>query len=122
MPQHVDEHPLCTIVTLQRGAAWVVELSGEVDATSIGELDEATDHALRAQAGPLIFHLAALHFADSSFLNHLLKTRGERRLILAATPPVIQRLLDLTGASALFEAYPDLDEACDAAQAEPPHA
>ncbi|MFF3645402.1 STAS domain-containing protein [Streptomyces sp. NPDC002564] len=119
MSQPFDEQPRYTVVTHQRSAAWVVELAGEVDASSIGDLEEATSHALRMQEGPLVFHLAGLHFADSTFLNHLLKTRAERQVILSATPPPIQRLLDLTGAAILFEAHPSLESAYAAAQEGP---
>ncbi|MEU7062857.1 STAS domain-containing protein [Streptomyces sp. NPDC053429] len=84
-----------------------------------GELDVATAPQLRAQAlalieqghRHLILDLAAVTFCDSSGFNALVgilrcaKT-ADGTLVLAAVPDRLERLLDLTGLSALLPAHP----------------
>ncbi|MEU6895537.1 STAS domain-containing protein [Streptomyces sp. NPDC046557] len=84
-----------------------------------GELDMATAPHLRAQAlalieqgqRHLILDLAAVTFCDSSGFNALIgilrcaKT-ADGTLVLAAVPDRLERLLDLTGLSALLPAHP----------------
>ena len=84
-----------------------------------GYLDIDTAPRLRAQAlalieqghRHLILDLAAVTFCDSSGLNALIgilrcaKT-ADGALVLAAVPDRLERLLDLTGLSALLPAHP----------------
>lgn len=83
-----------------------------------GELDIAAAPALRARidgespGGTLVLDLAESTFVDSSVLRELLRARTELpargvRLVLAAVPPQVRRLLDLTHTSELFEHAPD---------------
>ncbi len=84
-----------------------------------GELDIDTAPHLRAQAlalieqghRHLILDLGAVTFCDSSGFNALVgifrcaKT-ADGTLVLAAVPDRLQRMLDLTGLSALLPAHP----------------
>ncbi|MEU9415878.1 STAS domain-containing protein [Streptomyces sp. NPDC048272] len=85
----------------------------------VGYLDIDTAPHLRAQPlalieqghRHLILDLAAVTFCDSSGLNALIgilrcaKT-ADGTLVLAAVPDRLQRMLDLTGLSALLPAHP----------------
>ncbi|MFJ6722627.1 MULTISPECIES: STAS domain-containing protein [unclassified Streptomyces] len=84
-----------------------------------GELDIATAPRLRVQAlalieqghRHLILDLAAVTFCDSSGFNALVgifrcAKAVEGTLVLAAVPDRLERLLDLTGLSALLPAHP----------------
>ncbi|MEU9798865.1 STAS domain-containing protein [Streptomyces sp. NPDC051000] len=85
----------------------------------VGYLDIGTAPHLRAHAlalieqghRHLILDLAAVTFCDSSGLNALIvilrcaKT-ADGTLVLAAVPDRLQRMLDLTGLSALLPAHP----------------
>ncbi|WP_093804126.1 STAS domain-containing protein [Streptomyces sp. Wb2n-11] len=84
-----------------------------------GELDLATAPRLRTQAlalieqghRHLILDLAAVTFCDSSGFNALVgifrcAKAADGTLVLAALPDRLERLLDLTGLSALLPAYP----------------
>ncbi|WP_329201643.1 MULTISPECIES: STAS domain-containing protein [unclassified Streptomyces] len=84
-----------------------------------GELDMATAPRLRAQAlalieqghQHLILDLEAVTFCDSSGFNALVgiyrcAKAAEGTLVLAAVPDRLERLLDLTGLSALLPAHP----------------
>jgi anti-anti-sigma factor len=60
----------------------------------------------------LVIDLAEVTFVDSSALKELLRAateldRYETRFVLAAVPPAVQRLLDLTRTSELFTIAPD---------------
>jgi anti-sigma B factor antagonist len=84
-----------------------------------GELDVATAPHLRAQAlalieqghRHLILDLQAVTFCDSSGFNALVgifrcAKEADGTLILAAVPDRLERLLNLTGLSALLPAHP----------------
>ncbi|MFE3579797.1 STAS domain-containing protein [Streptomyces vinaceus] len=77
--------------------------SGEFDQDTIGLLQAACD---RETAGCelLVLDVKDVSFADSSFLNTLIRLRNSRRLALAGPlPDQLHRLLELTGALPLFE-------------------
>jgi anti-sigma B factor antagonist len=86
-----------------------------------GELDLAATHVLRARVdeatgGALVLDFRRATFIDSAVLKELLRARSELavrdvRLVLAAVPPPIRRLLDLTRTSELFEDAPDVETA-----------
>ena len=87
-----------------------------------GELDLAAAPRLRAQIDAtapgrgLVLDLSRATFIDSAVLKELLRARAELsqrdvRLVLAGVAPPVQRLLDLTRTSELFDHAPDVDEA-----------
>lgn len=87
-----------------------------------GELDIAAAPTLRARLEPpadtpaLVIDLSEVTFVDSAVLKELLRARDELaargvQLTLAAVPPPVQRLLDLTRTSGLFEHAPDAETA-----------
>jgi anti-sigma B factor antagonist len=114
-PTRIDEHgirpPAAFSIEDERvGPATAVRLSGEVDVAAGAALRARVD---AAAAGPLVFDLAAVTFVDSSGLRELLRARMEcdrrgGRLLLAGVPPVVVRLLDLTGTASMFEIAPTL--------------
>ena len=87
-----------------------------------GELDIAAAPRLRARidevaaGGALVLDFTDTAFVDSAVLKELLRARMQLaardvRLVLAAVPPPLRRLLDLTRTLALFEIAPDADTA-----------
>ncbi|MFE5720623.1 STAS domain-containing protein [Streptomyces erythrochromogenes] len=83
----------------------VVVCSGEFDQDTVGLLQVTCD---RETAGEklLVLDVKNVTFADSSFLNTLIRLRNSRPLALAGPlPDQMHRLLDLTGALALFEMH-----------------
>lgn len=92
-----------------------------------GDLDIATAPHLRAQAlalieqghRHLILDLAAVTFCDSSGFSALVgifrcaKT-ADGSLVLAAVPDRLERMLDLTGLTAMLPAHPTAAHALDA--------
>lgn len=84
----------------------VVTVCGEADLDSSGLLQDAVDRAL-AHHPHLVFDLAGVTFADSTFLTVLLQARqtalgqgGSIRLLAPSSS--VQRLLSVIGAVELF--------------------
>ncbi|MFJ3206146.1 STAS domain-containing protein [Streptomyces sp. NPDC086989] len=81
----------------------VVACSGEFDQDTVGLLHEACERET-AGAQLLVLDVKGVAFADSSFLNTLIRLRRIRPLALAGPLPAqLHRLLELTGALPLFE-------------------
>jgi anti-sigma B factor antagonist len=92
----------------------VVVLRGELDLAAAPVLRARVDEAASARA--LVIDLGETTFIDSAVLKELLRARAELaandvRLVLAAVPPPVRRLLDLTRTSELFEDAPDAETA-----------
>ncbi|MFG1811547.1 STAS domain-containing protein [Streptomyces sp. NPDC049040] len=95
-------------VTVELGEPGVVTVAGDADLDGRSSLREATERAL-AHCPHLAFDLGGVTFADSTFLTVLATARLEAlerggSVRLLAVSPAVQRLLDLTGAVALFPA------------------
>jgi anti-sigma B factor antagonist len=117
-PTRIDEHglrppPAFELREERRGAAIVVHVSGEVDVAASGAVRARVDGAA---AGALVVDLSEVSFVDSSGLRELLRARMEcerlgGRLVLACVPPVLDRLLDLTGTASMFDVEPTVEAA-----------
>jgi anti-sigma B factor antagonist len=88
----------------------VVVLAGELDMAATAAFRTRVDAAAGARG--LVLDLSGVTFIDSSMLKELLRAgaelgRYETRLVLAAVPPPVQRLLDLTRTTELFSLAPD---------------
>lgn len=92
----------------------VVVLAGELDLAAAPEVRVHIDAAAAGRG--LVLDLAGVTFLDSSILKELLRAAGEldryeTRLVLAAVPGAVQRLLDLTRTAALFTTAQDREGA-----------
>ncbi|MFK0238497.1 STAS domain-containing protein [Streptomyces vinaceus] len=97
-------------VRAEADGACVVACSGEFDQDTIGLL-QATCERETTRAKPLVLDVKNVTFADSSFLNTLIRLRNTRSLSLAGPlPDQLHRLLDMTGTLALFEMCEDGEE------------
>ncbi|MEV4943487.1 STAS domain-containing protein [Streptomyces zaomyceticus] len=95
------ESPKVT-VRADADGVYVVRCSGEFDQDTIGEL-AATCDGIDAGAKLVVLDVKNVTFADSSFLNTLIRLRNSRPLVLQGPlPGQLNRLLQLTGALALF--------------------
>ncbi|WP_167739536.1 STAS domain-containing protein [Streptomyces subrutilus] len=96
------ESPTVTVRSEADGV-YVVACKGEFDQDTVGVLADACDGEASG-ASLLVVDVAGVLFADSAFLNVLIRLRNTRRLVLAGpVPHQLHRLLELTGALALFE-------------------
>lgn len=89
-------------------SVWVIALHGEFDLDTLGIVQSVTEQALAAFDGPIVFDLAMVAFCDSALLNHLVRTASRRRTALAHPSAAVARLLQITGAEAVFSSYEDL--------------
>ncbi|APU38876.1 MULTISPECIES: STAS domain-containing protein [unclassified Streptomyces] len=81
----------------------VVVCSGEFDLDTTGLLVDACD-VQTLPAGLLVVDVRQVEFGDSSFLNALIRLRNTRPLALQGPlPSQLRRMLEMTGALALFE-------------------
>ncbi|MER5567148.1 STAS domain-containing protein [Streptomyces goshikiensis] len=81
----------------------VIVCSGEFDLDTVGVLAAACDRDA-AGAELLVLDVARVAFADSSFLNVLIRLRNTRPVVLAGPLPAqLRRVLEMTGALDLFE-------------------
>ncbi|MFE4632347.1 STAS domain-containing protein [Streptomyces sp. NPDC056773] len=104
-------HPTLSITpTTSTGSRIVLRITGAVDMDTVPHVTEATD-ALTLDDHTLVLDLSAVTFMDSSGLNTLLTLRNRIEaehgaLELNAAPDQVLRLLDITGARALFTLTP----------------
>jgi anti-sigma B factor antagonist len=92
----------------------IVVLAGELDIAATAEMRGHVDAAAGRRG--LVIDLAEATFIDSAVLKELLRAntelgRYETPVVLAAVPPPVQRLLDLTRTARLFTIAPDRDAA-----------
>ncbi|MFE5861694.1 STAS domain-containing protein [Streptomyces virginiae] len=104
-------HPTLNIDTATHaGLRTVLTITGALDTDTVPHITEATE-PLTLSGRTLVLDLAAVTFMDSSGLNTLLTLRNrveaEQGLLeLRRLPDQALRLLDLTGARALFTLTP----------------
>ncbi|MFG2623104.1 STAS domain-containing protein [Streptomyces sp. NPDC048507] len=85
----------------------VLLCAGEFDMESAGLLSRAVMSGAR-NAQLLVVDVSELEFGDSSFLNVLLGLRRTHEVVLAGpVPSQFRRVLEITGADALFEVRDD---------------
>ncbi|MFJ7280335.1 STAS domain-containing protein [Kitasatospora sp. NPDC098663] len=90
----------------------VSRLEGDLDLDHADAARAVLAKAVASPASVVVIDLEAVGFCDSSGLNLLLQTRlalqeTGRQLRLAAVPAQVTRLLEITGASEVFDLYAD---------------
>jgi anti-sigma B factor antagonist len=96
------------------GGVHCIRLEGELDMAATAVLRERV--AAAAGTPGVVVDLAEVRFADSSVLKELLRANAElgkdgTRVVLAAVPAQMRRLLELTRTDELFEIAADRDDA-----------
>ncbi|MFB7595261.1 STAS domain-containing protein [Streptomyces sp. NPDC056160] len=93
--------------------AWVVVAHGAYDRHSITPLETAL--AVAAGKYPrVVLDASSVTFADSSLLNLILLTHRSVPLRVAAPPPQLRRLLEITGADTVLETRATVEDAVGA--------
>lgn len=93
-------------------------LRGELDLAAAPATRERLERARARRPRGVVLDLAEVTFADSSALRELLRANAAlgadgALLVLAATPPIVERLLTLTRAHELLELAPTVEHALD---------
>jgi anti-anti-sigma factor len=106
-----------SVTAVRYGAAQVLQVKGEVDATSAWRIDAAVMGMLPAQTvhGPVIIDLSGVTLFSAAGLTALLTARklcdGLTDLRIVAASPPVMRLLEVTALSGELAVYPTLDQA-----------
>jgi anti-sigma B factor antagonist len=93
-----------------------VAVRGEVDISTVAQLSEALDHAVRESSGALIVDLRDVVFLGSTGLTALVRARAQlgredRALVVVCPPGPVRRLFELVGIVDLFELFDSREEA-----------
>src|SRR5687768_2733684 len=96
--------------------AVVLVLTGEIDVSAAPAMRERFAQALERRPQAVVLDMADVSFADSSALRELLRADAAMRaagirLVLAALPPGVGRLLELTRALELLDVAPTVEAA-----------
>ena len=92
----------------KENGAWILSLSGRLDAGSVAELKKATEPFLKEEAPQLIFDLKGLDFIDSTGLGALisllrkLESKGGS-MALRFLSPEVASILEITRLNKLFK-------------------
>ncbi|WP_051452227.1 STAS domain-containing protein [Actinospica robiniae] len=108
--------PLVVDVAQHQRGPTVITAAGELDLYSARRLETALIPAV--EHGIVVLDTAAVVFCDSTGLRALVKAQRAARaasssLRLAATSEAVTRVLELSGALAYFDLFPDVDAATD---------
>ncbi|MQS36775.1 STAS domain-containing protein [Streptomyces katsurahamanus] len=98
------------------GHSEVVKPAGELDHHTADTLSRPLEDALLRGRSRLVIDCSRLEFCDSTGLNVLLAARLKAEAAgggvhLAGLLPVVARVLEITGAEAVFTVHRSLDEA-----------
>ncbi|MBM7440390.1 STAS domain-containing protein [Streptomyces sp. HB132] len=113
----MTQRPSLTLTVRQpMDSTAVLTVAGEIDVDSAPALRTRALELIRQGSSHLVLDMAPVEFCDSSGLNTMigiLRFAKDRHgsLSLAAAPPHLTRLLDVTGVGALIPALPSTAEA-----------
>ena len=105
----------------------VVQVTGDLDLTNVGEFEATLELAARADRGSVIVCLSRTTYFDSQaihvllrFAEHLTVTR--QQLMIVAPPGTLpRRILEIAGLVQAFPMFDHLQQAVVAAQEGQPH-
>jgi anti-anti-sigma factor len=100
----------------QHGHTAIFTPAGELDHHTADLLNEPLGNAMDAGANRLVVDCSQLEFCDSTGLNVLLGARLRAESLggavhLVAMRPTVARVLEITGADAVFRVHDTLDQA-----------
>lgn len=109
--------PNLSVTAVRHGAAQVLQVKGEVDATSAWRIDSAVMDVLPAQIvhGPIIVDLSGVTLFSAAGITALVTARKlcdgltDLRIVAASAP--VMRLLEAAALSGELAVYPTLDRA-----------
>jgi anti-anti-sigma factor len=112
-----SSEPNLSVTAVRHGAAHVLQVRGEVDATSAWRIDDAVMGVLRAQIidGPVIVDLSGVTLFSAAGITALMTSRklcdGLTDLCVVAASSPVMHLLEATALSGELTVYPTLDRA-----------
>ena len=98
------------VVQYERDGAWIVVPHGDYDPHSIGPVEDALETAAKKYSR-VVVDVTRLRFADSSFLNLLLRTHRTTSLCIVSPPTQLRRVFEITGADEVLDIRATVEEA-----------
>lgn len=92
------------------GGAWVVVARGDYDMNSMASLADALRTAAQKHAR-VVLDVSGVTFADSTFLNLLMRTHPMTSLRVAAPTSQLKRVLEITGADTVLDIRDGVEDA-----------
>jgi anti-anti-sigma factor len=84
----------------------VISLSGDLDAHTAPQLDEAINDLVRAGSDRIVLKMADVGFVDSTGLRSMIRARnegeGHRDVVIQSPSAATMRLLEITGMTEHF--------------------
>ncbi|MEV5903579.1 STAS domain-containing protein [Streptomyces sp. NPDC052127] len=99
-----------TTVQYEQDGARVVVAHGDYDTNTIAPLEEALDTAARKHTR-VVLDVSGVSFADSTFLNLLLRIHHMTSLRLAGLPRQLRHLLEITGTDTVLDTRESIQDA-----------
>jgi anti-sigma B factor antagonist len=110
------ESPPFDLVRIDLNGIPVIVVYGDLDVLTTPLLHEALEQVFNEEPSAVLIDLANVTFLDSTALGalvvaqrHLQDKGGELRL--AAVPPAVAKVFDMTGLTERFQIYADADSA-----------
>ncbi|MGW9493624.1 STAS domain-containing protein [Streptomyces prasinus] len=98
------------VVQYELGGAWVVVARGDYDMNSMASLADALQTAAQKHAR-VVLDVSGVTFADSTFLNLLMRTHPMTSLRVAAPTSQLKRVLEITGADTVLDIRDGVEDA-----------
>jgi anti-sigma B factor antagonist len=119
-PAQDDRWQPLTIDERRVDGHFVLEVAGEVDLSSVGELRDALARAAETQAARVVLDLSGVGFMDSTGLTALVLAHRaldvpERRFAVICPEGPVRRLLELAGLDRIVSVHADRAQADGAA-------
>lgn len=101
------------MVQYELGGAWVVVAHGDYDMNTVGPLADVLQTAAQEHSR-VVLDASGITFADSTFLNLLLRIHTMAGLRVAAPTPQLRRVLEITGADTVLDIRDSVENATSA--------
>ncbi|MGW0871416.1 STAS domain-containing protein [Streptomyces sp. NPDC002740] len=101
------------VVQYDLNGTWVIVAHGEYDLNNLGPLTEAVETAAVKQQR-IALDVSGVTFADSTFLNLLLRIHQRTSLRLVAPAPQLQWVLEITEADSVLDIRASIEDATSA--------
>jgi anti-anti-sigma factor len=98
------------VVQYEHHGVWIVVAHGAFDPNSISPLADALNKGARKYP-KLVLDASRLTFVDSTLVHLLLRIRPLTTLCVASPAPLVQRILELTGADAVLDVRATVEDA-----------
>lgn len=104
------------IEIFSRGSAAVIAIQGSIDGLTAGDVLASLGSEIRSGKIRLVADLSAVEYISSAGLRAVLATLKDARqqggdFRLAAVPPEVLKVLNLSGFTSIVKVFPDVDSA-----------